>query len=314
MNRRFWLLASCCAVLLGLLGPSPGHAQSISSDRPGFGDGASTVRQGTLQAELGYQLTRANTNRSVVAAGRIVRLDVDETQHAIGQLILRYGATDALELRGGIGSYSAVSAEGEACVQAAYRPYPVDLDCRTTESQAANDGIATTIDERESGYVGAGVGPQPGATLGTKVRLFRNETAMLSALATTTLPLADDAFSGGDDRARQEIKLAFNGALGSSISLLINGGANFFWASGIQEDRAPVWLFTPSLTVGLSERVSAYVGYGGFYRDGPNQNFVEGALTLLPTANLQLDVNTGLRVDDNVDALFFVGLGLSHRF
>jgi hypothetical protein len=59
--------------------------------------------------------------------------------------------------------------------------------------------------------------------------------------------------------------------------------------------------------------VGAYVGYVGFYSTGLNTNYVEAGVTLLSGPNTQLDVNTGLQVDEYQDA-FFVGLGLAHRF
>jgi len=150
-----------------------------------------------------------------------------------------------------------------------------------------------------------------GTSVGTKVRLFRNEVSALSGVATLGLPTGD-AF-GTADRARQELKLAYDGALGDGLTLSINGGASFFYDEGVQEDRAVEWLFIPTLSFGLADEVGAYVGYAGFYTDGANSNWVEGGLTLLATLDTQLDVNTGLRVDDDGDA-FFVGLGVAHRF
>lgn len=238
------------ALVLGAV-PFVSHAQ-ISADRPGLGNGASIVPPQTFQSELGYAFSSNGSN-----------------SHELGQLLLRYGVTDAVELRGGVGSYVINEA-------------PFD-----------------------NGY--------PGPTLGAKARLFQNETSTLSGIATLGLPTSTGPYDTPDDRARQELTLAFNGALGSGVDLTLNGGTRFFYSSGAQDDRAFGWLFIPTLSFGVTQTADAYVGYGGFYRNGPNTNWVEGGLTILATPNTQVDLNTGLRVDDNSDR-FFLGVGLAHRF
>jgi hypothetical protein len=247
---RRGLSVAALLLLLSGAGPLASHAQ-ISADRPGFGDGSATVAPGTFQAGLGYAV---NGNGF--------------TSHELGQLFLRYGLLDGLELRGGVGSY-------------VVNESPVD------------DGYG-------------------GTSVGAKLRLFRNDVSTLSGVATLGLPTGTGAFDTPDDRARQEVKLAYDGALGEGLTLSVNGGASFFYAEGTQEDRAVEWLFIPTLSFGLTDDVGAYVGYAGFYTDAANANWVEGGFTLLATLDTQLDVNTGLRVDEGSD--FFVGLGVAHRF
>lgn len=241
------VLPAALLLLLAAGLPLSADAQ-IAADRPGFGDGTATVAPGTFQAGLGYAFNGNGIN-----------------SQELGQLFLRYGVTDALELRGAVGSY-------------VINESPVD-----------------------DGYAGTGVG--------AKLRLFQNETSALSGVATLGLPTGTGAFDTPDDRARQTLKLAFDGALGEGLTLSVNGGASFFYT----DDSAVEWLFIPTLSFGLTDDVGAYVGYAGFYDDGPNANWVEGGLTLLTSPDTQLDVNTGLRVDDNGDD-FFVGLGVAHRF
>lgn len=244
----FSRLASAALALLlaATLSLAPSASAQISADRPGFGDGTATVAPGTFQAGLGYAVNGNGV-----------------TSHELGQLFLRYGVTDALELRGGVGSYE--------------------------------------VTDGENGYNGTGVG--------AKLRLFQNETSALSGVATLGLPTGTGAFDAVDDRARQTLKLAYDGALGDGLTLSVNGGASFFYT----DDSAVEWLLIPTLSFGLTETTGAYVGYAGFYDDGLNANWVEGGLTLLATPDTQLDVNTGLRVDDNGDDVF-VGLGVAHRF
>jgi hypothetical protein len=240
--------AAFALLLAATLSLAPSASAQISADRPGFGDGTATVAPGTFQAGLGYAV---NGNGF--------------TSQELGQVFLRYGLVDGLELRGGVGSY--------------------------------------VINEspRDDGYGGTGVG--------AKLRLFQNETSALSGVAALGLPTGTGAFDTVDDRARQTLKLAYDGALGDGLTLSVNGGASFFYT----DDSAVEWLFIPTLSFGLTETTGAYVGYAGFYTDGVNENWVEGGLTLLANPDTQLDVNTGLRVDDNGDDVF-VGLGVAHRF
>lgn len=238
-------------LLLSLSRPYTTHAQ-IAADRPGFGDGAATAGPGIGQAELGYAFNGNGGN-----------------SHELGQLLLRYGITNALELRGAVNSY-------------VIHESPVD-----------------------NGYTGTGVG--------AKLRLLQTPTSALSAVATLELPTETGAFNLRDDRARQTLKLAFDGALGTGLMLSVNGGASFYYAAGPQDDRAVEWLFVPTLSFGVTETTGAYVGYAGFYPDGPATNWVEGGLTFLQSTSTQFDVNAGLRGDDRSDA-FFLGLGVAHRF
>jgi len=279
-NRPLTVLLSVGLLACTLLfAPSLAQAQ-IASDRPGLGDGAAVVAPRTVQAELGYQLGQASGNGT------------DATLHNFGQLFLRFGLTDYLELRAGIGSIGVLSVDG--------------------------------VDENASGYIGAGQGTSNfGTTLGTKVRLLETETATLSGLASISLPTTTGDFDTVNDRARQEVKGILDAALGSNLSLTVNAGANFFWSEGddvFGSDREVEYVFIPTLNIGLTETTSAYVGYAGFYSDdsrpidAANTNFVETGVTFLATPDTQIDLNGGLRVDDNVDSEFFVGVGLSQRF
>ncbi|MCS3661869.1 transporter [Salinibacter ruber] len=227
-----------------LLAPSSAAGQ-ISADRPGFGDGPATVAPGTVQAELG------------AAAAN----DDFGTNAELGQLLLRYGVADFLELRGGVGSFA--------------------LDAPDTE------------------YTGTSVGG--------KLRLAQSSLSALSVVSTWALPTGTGAFE--NERVSQTLALAFNGALGEGLGLSANAGTSVPYGG----DADPSYLFIPTLSFGVTDRVGAYVGYAGFYTTGLNRNYVEAGLTLLSSPNTQLDVNTGLQVDENRGA-FVAGLGLAHRF
>ena len=227
-----------------LLGPPTATGQ-ISADRPGFGDGTATVAPGTVQAELG------------AAAAN----DDFGTNAELGQLLLRYGVADFLELRGGVGSFA--------------------LDAPDTE------------------YTGTSVG--------SKLRLAQSSLSAFSLVSTWTLPTGTGAFES--DRVSQTLALAYNGALGEGLGISANGGTEVPYGG----DGDPSYLFVPTLSVDITDGVGGYVGYAGFYSTGLNTNYVEAGLTLLSSPNTQLDINTGLQVDEDRSA-FFAGLGLAHRF
>jgi hypothetical protein len=225
--------------------PATALAQ-IATDRPGFGDGSAVVTDQTIQVEMGYALG---------VNGR--------TTHELGQLLLRYGLRDFLELRGGIGSY--------------------------------------VFSEGSDGYSGTNVG--------AKVRLWRSSLARLSGVASTSLPTGTGPFDSGDDRVRQDLRLAFDGALGANLALSINGGLRFFYTDTAETE----WLFIPTLSTSLNQRTGFYVGYAGFYRENTDGNWVQAGLTYLTNPDTQLDVSTGLRLDEESNRAFF-GIGFSHRF
>lgn len=237
-------LALLLPLALALLAP-PAATGQIAADRPGFGDGTATVAPGTVQAELG------------AAAAN----DDFGTNGELGQLLLRYGVADVLELRGGVGS--------------------VALDAPDTE------------------YTGTSVGG--------KLRLVQSSLSTLSVVSTWALPTGSGAFE--NERVSQTLALAFNGALGEGLGISVNGGTEVPYGG----DGDPSYLFIPTLSVDLADGVGGYVGYAGFYSTGLNTNYVEAGLTLLSSPNTQLDVNTGLQVDEDRSA-FFAGLGLAHRF
>ena len=126
-------------------------------------------------------------------------------------------------------------------------------------------------------------------------------------MSTWTLPTGTGAFES--DRVSQTLALAYDGALGEGLGISVNGGTEVPYGG----DADPSYLFIPTLSFGVTDRVGAYVGYAGFYSTGLNTNYVEAGLTLLSSPNTQLDVNTGLQIDEDRSA-FVAGLGLAHRF
>jgi hypothetical protein len=217
---------------------------AITADRPGFGDGASVLAPRTVQ----------------IGAGAVAATDDFGANGEIGQVLLRVGVTEFLEVRGGVGS--------------------------------------AAIDAPDLEYTGT--------SLGAKLRLVQQPTSTVSLVSSWSLPTGSGAFTS--DVVAQTLKLAVDGALGEDLTLSVNGGATVPY-----DDGDPVYQLIPTLTIAVNETVGAYVGYAGFYADGPNANFVETGVTLLSSLDTQLDLNTGLQIDDNGDA-FFIGAGIAHRF
>jgi len=217
----------------------------ISADRPGFGDGASPLAAQAVQVEFGA----AGANDDFV------------TEVELGQVLLRYGVTDFLELRGGVGSVA--------------------------------------FDAPETEYTGT--------SLGGKLRLLQSPLSTLSVVSTWDLPTGTGAFDA--DNVAQTLKLAYDGALGEDLGVSVNAGASLPYA----DDADLSYLFIPTLSFAITDRVGGYVGYAGEYTTGVNRNFVEAGVTLLSGLDTQLDVNTGLQLDENRNA-FFLGVGLAHRF
>lgn len=90
MKRSLFLLLVCIAPLARAQ-----EADLINPDRPGIADGSATVKRGVFQIELGAEL------------------DDDSGSHTLSTpLLLRYGITDALELRAETAGYGRLSEGG----------------------------------------------------------------------------------------------------------------------------------------------------------------------------------------------------------
>jgi len=87
--------ARLMAVGLGLVSCAPAYAQSgavtapLTTDRPDFTESALTVPRGLWQLEMGYTFAREPAMRT----------------HSPGELLVRAGLSDRIELRLGVGSY-----------------------------------------------------------------------------------------------------------------------------------------------------------------------------------------------------------------
>src|SRR5215210_560573 len=98
------MVRQICAALLGIAlaaGVAPAAAQEtlppMSSDRPDFTEGTSTLTPGHVQVEGGTTWQEIG----------------DEDSWSVGELLVRYGLRDDLEARLGVGSWTRIEAPGE---------------------------------------------------------------------------------------------------------------------------------------------------------------------------------------------------------
>jgi hypothetical protein len=193
-------LSFALAILLSAGTPAVLHAQ-ITSDRPGFADGAATVAPGTVQGELGYAFSEA----SGAAA------------HEFGQLLLRTGVTDRLELRGGLGSY--IVNEGENGYDGASIGAKVTV---LTTSTAALSAVTTTT---------IPVGTAPGADDRARQTVkLAFDAGLTDRLAVGVNSGASFYYSAGtrEERAPEGLFLvALGGSLTSSVDAFV-GYAGFY--------------------------------------------------------------------------------------
>ncbi len=192
----------CYGLLLCVLGSASLSvqtvAQSVEADRPSLSERAASLTQSTLQVEAGV----------AYAEGTLSTFE-------FGQLLVRYGFADGLELRAGINS------------------------------------LALTESAGEDGYTGTNVGVKVGLLCSTNPSCpFR-----LSMLADAALPTGTGSFEAPDNRVRQTLLLAAESMLGSGLALDTNAGVRFFYTDTTQEEWTLTSALRLSLTPGVEPYV-----------------------------------------------------------
>jgi len=228
------------------------HAQNnIAPDRPGIGSGTHTVEQGSLYLEGGVQYFGTEF--------------ID--QYSFGQVLLRTGLSERVELQGQLNSYVFLDVAG------------VELD----------------------GFQDIGIGLKTDL-----VNASDRKPLDLSVLTSLSFPTGSDDFSSNE--VIPSIVLLGNYGLNDQWSLDSNLGYTFQF-----DDLDGQWLFTltPATAIPGSGNLGLYVGYAGFYTSADSRHFIEAGLTLLTAPGFQLDLNSGLELEDG-DA--FSGIGAAKRF
>jgi hypothetical protein len=235
-------------------------APPMVTDRPDATESAVTVPAGMFQLESGYTFSSA-------AGGDV---------HDLGEILLRVGVLDFLELRVGVHSYRWVRA-------------PLGTDQGLQDSS-----LGVKLKLLDGGGIGFGA-PQ------------------VAVLASTTLPTGSSAAS--QDRLQPELRLSVAWDLSERVALGSNV-LYAYTIDELDDDRFHQSGATLSVGYALSDRWGAYAEYFGAYtvlQDGPGEHFLNGGFTFAVSADLQLDARAGYGLNGRDDD-FFVGFGSGVRW
>jgi hypothetical protein len=144
--------------------------------------------------------------------------------------------------------------------------------------------------------------------LGAKVRLPSPDPALSwSVLGTVLFPTGAERLTA--DEVVPAATLLADLALADRVGLTLNVGASGW---GTDAGDQTVVTVTPAVALPGSAPVAVYGGYAGYYAAGDaDLHYIEGGLTWLRTADLQLDVNGGVDVEGDG---WFVGIGVAKRW
>jgi len=253
-------------LLVCLAWPLPTTAQEsgappMVTDRPDATESAVTVAPGVLQLESGYTF------------GRAEGIDV----HNMGEVLLRLGVADFLELRFGVNSYQWVRAS------------------RVSANGLQDSSIGAKLKLVDSrGRSGFG-SPQ------------------VAVLVSTSLPTGSSVAS--QDKLQPEFRLSVAWDLSDRLALGANGF--YAYTNDILVDeRFHQAGATVALGYALSDRWGAFGEYFGGYTvlaEGPRENYVNGGVTFAVHGDLQLDARVGYGLN-GLDDDFFVGFGSGVRW
>jgi Putative MetA-pathway of phenol degradation len=115
------ILAICCVAALSAMTAVAQNDDPINPDRPGIADGSTTLRRGRVQIEAGVE-------RDDASSGGVARRSLSTPA------LLRYGLTDALELRVEGTGYRRVTSDG--ATSAGWAPGSIGLKTHLLEEDA----------------------------------------------------------------------------------------------------------------------------------------------------------------------------------
>ena len=256
------ITAVAMSLLLTILGsvvlPFDALAQEAGSppmvtDRP--------VAVGVFQLESGYTFDKVD----------------DVKIHSLGEILLRVGVADILELRFGINSYQ--WARGQAGINHGLQDSTVGLKLRLLDNE---------------GKTGLG-SPQ------------------VAVLASTSVPTGSSLMS--QNKIEPEMRLSVSWDLSERLALGTN--FSYSYTNEVAVDtRSHEAGATLSLGIALTDSWGAYAEYFGAYtmvRDGPREDYVNGGVTFLVERDFQLDARIGYGLNGLEDD-FFVGFGSAVRW
>ena len=258
-----WKL-SAVAVLL-LLAPSGwcaaqgSESKPLVSDRPDFTDGPETVAAGRFQVEAGYTFSRKG----------------DDKENTLGELLLRVGLSQRIELQLGLNSY-------------VWRDSP--------------DGVSQGFDDMSLGVK---------IKLVEGAESFELTQPTIGVIVRTTLPTGSDDI--GEDKPQPEIILALGWDLSERLSLEANLKYAYRSEEGERFNQfAGSLVLNYALTEKLGVFLE-YFGLVPESNSGPNASFLHGGLTYLVNDDLQFDIHAGFGINQT-DPNYFAGVGVSWRY
>lgn len=233
MRRSVFVLAFLAA------SASPARTQQspLVTDRPDFTESAETVDRRRIQLEAGYTFTRSG----------------EVHEHALGEVLVRIGILDRLELRVGLNSYAWLDGP--------------DVDDSGYEDPSVGAKIALAPPPDRPGW-------RPAAAI----------------LVGTTVPGVGDL---GEDAWQPEAKLAVGWDLSESASLGSNVGYTHASEEGSEFDQASASLALGFDIAGPASGYVEAFGFAPAARDGDDAAIVNGGVTWLLHPDLQLDARLG---------------------
>ncbi|MEX0724339.1 MAG: transporter [Gracilimonas sp.] len=244
------------AALLFLLITNSAYGQeTFPPDRPGIGNGSAITPNNMLGVEAGLQFTTSEF--------------VD--QFDVGQLLLRYGLAEKLEIRALLNSYSSAT-------------------LNTPTEELTNSGFNDVA-------------------LGAKYNIIpTNENRPnVSALLEVSLPFGSDAFTA--DEVVPVVGILADQTLGDFWGISSNFGYTF--GAGDLEDSWLYTLTPGFTLPGNENIAGYAGYAGMYYGEGVNQHWLEGGMTYSLENGSQLDVNLGYETEGEIffiGAGFAIGL------
>lgn len=266
MNRRLPTLAAglllAASVAHGVAGAQDfsGLDDPLITDRPDFTESTDTVPRRNLQLEGGFTLTRVG----------------DDESRSLGELLLRIGLGDRLELRVGAGSHSWIDGPG---------------------------GEASGFED-----------PSLGIKLRLfqeNVEMLPPSRPAVALLLGTSIPVGDDELTS--DEWIPEAKLALAWTLTERLGVATN--LNWAYPPGF-DDQFHQFSGSLSGAYSFTDRIGGYLEYFGFLEeqeDGPSTHYLNTGVTYLISNDLQVDLRYGRGLNDP-DPDDFVGIGAAVRW
>lgn len=228
------------------------------------------------------------TGRYQLEAGYTFTYDRDGTDrtrdHTTPELLLRVGLAEDFEIRIGWDGYSWTESQFEERTDRGGRR------TRETWNQGAND-----------------------LSLGFKKKFIEQDEWVphFGIIGAISVPTGSPSVSSGD--VDPEVVLLW--AYDVTDTLAVAGNVGFAYPSN-EDGRFLQTSSSISVAVALSDRLSTYVEYYGFYpnaEDNDDAHFVNGGVTYLINNDVQLDARIGAGLNDEADD-FLAGVGFAIRF